>query len=179
MIFHWVFVCHRYFSPVSMLVVKKHFQRTNESCECVPTTHTGNNLRGGRNDLDCISYDRIEWLLKLNRKIQILNKNVNFSLLLNQFSPSIEVTHIQIDSVTFTPKLQTWCWQLTKTVWRENMCVRFPPSQTPLTIESTAHRRGWRATKYVIEKASKLVSHGAELHQRAPAAGWERSGRTY
>lgn len=51
------------------------------------------------------------------------------------------------------------------------MCVRFSPRQTLLTIEQTVHRPGRRTTNYVIEKASKLVSHRAELHENAPAAG--------
>lgn len=59
------------------------------------------------------------------------------------------------------------------------MCVRFPPRQSLLTIESRVHRRGRHTTEYVIEKASKLASRRAELHQRVPTSGWETSGRTY
>lgn len=58
------------------------------------------------------------------------------------------------------------------------MCVRFPPRQSLLTIESRV-RRGRHIAKYVIEKASKLASRRAELHQRAPTSGWETSGKTY
>lgn len=105
---------------------------------------------------------------------------MSFSFLLNQFSPPIELTLIQADSVTFTPKLQTRRWQLTKKIGdRETCALDFLNRQSLLTIGSRAHRRGRRTTEYVIEKASKLGSRRAELHQRAPTLGWETSGRTY
>lgn len=134
----WICVCHRYFSSVSTLFVRKHFQKN----------------------------------------LKIMGKK-HFLISPYPFFPATEATLIRADGVTFTHKLQTWRWQLTKTLWRENMCVRFSPRQTLLTIGETVHGPGWLETKYVIEKASKLVSRGAELHQSAPAAGWETSATTY